>query len=145
MKKFVKGLAVLGVMASLVSCATKTDFATFKEKAVAAAKQESPYVKATVKGTAKDKGSETKVNFKYNKKGLIWVPAEADLIATTIGAVVFTNNVVFYAGAEVADATYYVGSTFKYELGDLTVKFNKYGQVTSYAGEGYKLTVSYSK
>ncbi len=146
MKKFVKGLAVLGVMASLVSCATKTDFATFKEKAEAAAKKESPYTKATVKGTSKSGSSESKINIKYSK-GNTWAPVEKDdlIVGTAIALVVFTQNVVFYAGAEVEEATYYAGSTFKYECKDLTVKFNKYGQVTSYAGEGYNLTVSYSK
>lgn len=144
MKKFFKGLLALGFVASLCSCATKTDFATFKEKAVEAAKLDSPYVKATVKGSAKSSTGESTINIKYTK-GYTWAPEVNSMAALAIGTLVFTQNVVFYTVSENENATYYAGSTFKYECGDLTVKFNKYGQVTSYAGDGYKLTVSYSK
>lgn len=167
MKKSIRGFAVLGLCAlSLTSCG-KVSFADFQTKANAALKTTVDYKSASVSGTVKFTGetdkTEKDVSASLTVNGHILTPASATSIDDiTAAAYVNLFGIGTYSVAEVSDYTYYAGSSFKVTYkstdsngnkSDSTVKWNKYGLVTSIVAKGsgasdtayFNLTIKYSK
>lgn len=133
---------------ALAACASKVDFATYKEKAVEACKKESGYKKFTMKGTVKEENGGAKTEIKLNHTYEITdsllspvkrVKGEEGATYDSYAYVVLMMRADTFAIAESEDCTYYAGSTFKVvfkdEDGQTTYEFDKFGYVTSMKGK----------
>lgn len=154
MNKFVKGLALVGAMATLASCAPKTSFADFAEKAKAAVKLERPFKKAVIKGESKTDSSSRKFEYKYNYETLGWMPEASGVEkveALGYATEYLLVDVSAYAEKEIDGCEYYAGTTFKVSAKDessgktSSLEFNKYGMCTKASSESLNITITYSK
>lgn len=145
-----KVLPLLGAsVLALTSCGKQVSYAEFHEAALKAEKH--PYSSAvvTAKGTYKDGSTETKFDGKASFVVAIgvWAPKLADGDDAAV-ATLFTVLLNVYA-SEVADGgenvKYYVGGGFEVKNEDGSVKYDKYGCLSSMKGTDWSVKVSYSK
>ncbi len=167
MKKSVRSLAVLGVCAlSLTSCG-KVSFADFQTKAKEALNTTVEYKSASVSGTVKNTGevdsNEKDISASLAVNGHVLTPATVTSVSD-IAAAAYVNlfGIGTFSATEISGYTYYAGSSFKVTYtstdennnkSNSTIKWNKYGLVTSIVAKGsgasetsyFNLTIKYSK
>ena len=155
LNKIVMGCAALVL---LTGCSTKCTFAKFKEEATKAAEKDPGYKKCVVKGSATAGGQGMSLSFKLDHEFIKtengWVLNKGEEGMSEAAAVVLmTYRAVDFTYQEDADCTYYAGNGFKIvektDDGEATMKFDKFGYVTSNKGKGEKynadVTVKWSK
>lgn len=155
LNKIVMGCAALVL---LTGCATKCTFEKFKEKATEAAQKDSGYKKCVVKGSATAGGQGMSLSFTLNHEFIKtengWVLNKGETgMSEAAAAVLMSYRAIDWTYKENANCTYYAGNGFKVvektDDGEGTMKFDKFGYVTSDKGktENYNadVTVRWSK
>ena len=156
MKVLNKVLIGVASLAMLTACASKTDYASFHEKAVAAFKEakEVSFSEVVLKGTSKDEDGEHKydgLTIKFEKGSFKATNiSHLDEVAAALMLSFLTADLI----PEESDVTYYAGSTFKVVSQDEdskgTMTWNKYALPTAVKtsdkdGNQSNYTVSYKK
>ena len=146
LNKIVMGCAALVL---LTGCATKCTFEKFKEKATEAAQKDSGYKKCVVKGSAKASALGMDISLtldhEFVKTENGWQLQKGDEGASgAAAAALMAYRAVDFTYKEDADCTYYAGNGFKIvektDDGDATMKFDRFGYITSMKGKSESYT-----
>ena len=135
-KKVITGAALIFMV---TGCASKCDFAEFKEKYNAAQAKGEEEVKDIEKIAVKGKYNGESYNFTVSED----TADDLSIKETLVFAAVEAYTLAGYALAEVEDksATYYAGSTFKIETEKVTYEFDKYGVVSAVKDDKSDFTI----
>ena len=125
-------IAILALTPALLcGCATECSFEKFKEKVLAIEKPEDKKLDSyVIKGMVNFKGRDHEIKKKitadtYNlnewERYVVYV-----IDITTVYNCILEEN---------KDATYYAGTTFKYEEPGMKVEYDKYGYCTKFVGD----------
>ena len=140
----------------LAGCAKEVSYADFHKAATEVEKHQFTLATATMKGTIKDDGEETKVDYTCELAYTVtlgvsaWAPKNTADITNKKALLLATfANMTAADVQEESDTKYYAGSTFKVVSENGTANFNKFGLITSMNskedGSDYKVTFKWSK
>lgn len=129
-KKSLLALAIAPLLLASCNGTTKVKFEKFQEEVKAIED-----VKKIEEQTIKGKYGDNETKFELSKANTI---AEF-----AVAAIVNKEVLAGYALTEVSGMEYYTGNGFKIKTEKKTVKWNKYGHVTSYEAADANFTVSY--